>query len=76
MQEKTMETKAERLIRRAKENNLALRGAAETAVAAIELDICDRRGLKSEWAEISESVIEEDIKPAWIEIINASFKTR
>jgi hypothetical protein len=71
-----LETTEERLIRRAKEYNKELRGPAEIAVAAIELDICDRRGLKHEWAEIDDDIVENDIKPAWVAIINAAFKTK
>lgn len=68
-------SRAERDIRLAVRDNPDLRGKAEIAVAAIERDICDRRGLKSIWGDIDPDIVEE-IKAYWTEIIETSFKVR
>lgn len=47
----------------------------ELAVEALEYDICDRRGLKSEWQAIDPEIISE-IKAVWIETIALALKTR
>lgn len=42
---------------------------AKLAVETIVEDLCDRRGLKSEWGQIDEE-IKEEIKKVWVKIIN------
>lgn len=44
------------------------RGLAEQVVAAIELDITDRRGLRQEWDQIDDST-KNEIREAWAKII-------
>jgi hypothetical protein len=47
----------------------------KVAVDALEADICDRRGLKHEWAQISDAV-KDDIREMWEEIIRQSLTQR
>ena len=41
---------------------------AQKVAHAIEMDISDRRGLKSEWCQIDDD-IQEEIRDRWAEII-------
>jgi hypothetical protein len=45
---------------------------ARIAAQAIAADICDRRGLKSEWAQIDKD-IQYEIVDTWTHIINIVF---
>jgi hypothetical protein len=51
-----------------------LKDPAKIAVAAIEYDLSDRRGLKHDWQSIDEEIRENDIKPSWAAIIKEALK--
>lgn len=65
---------AKHTIKWTKKYNPKLSGV-KLAVAAIERDICDRRGLKHEWQSIEGEIVDE-IKSVWEEIITEAIKPK
>lgn len=68
------ESEAQRDVRITRAGYPHITDPIQLAVEAIERDICDRRGLKSDWASIDEGIREDDIKPKWVEIIKEAIK--